>query len=63
MTKATQTITLESPAPRRVVKRLALFAFSTIRGTVSSAIKLPSALLDAASDVRDAWRETASPKA
>lgn len=63
MTKATQTITLESPAPRRIVKSLALFAFGTLRGTVNSATKLPGVLLDAASDVRDAWRETASPKA
>ncbi len=62
MTKSKQTIKLKSPASRRVVKSLALFAFSTLRGTVSSASKLPGFISDAASDIRDAWRETASQK-
>lgn len=63
MSKTTHTITLKSPTQKRIVKRLALFAFSTLRSTASGASNLSTVLIEAASDVRDAWRETANLKA
>ena len=62
MSKVTHTITLESKPTQRVVKRLALFAFSTIRYTANNTAQIPKVLTIAASDVRDAWRETANSK-
>ncbi len=63
MSKTTHTITLKSTESKRFVKLLALYAFSTLRHTTNNASKIPSALSDAASDVRDAWRESANQKA
>jgi hypothetical protein len=63
MTKSKQTITLKPKESKRITKRLALFAFSTFRGAIDNATKLPGVLLETASDIRDAWQETARPKA
>ncbi len=63
MSKTTHTITLNSTKSKRIVKRLALYAFSSLRYTTNSASKIPSVLSVAASDVRDAWRESANQKA
>ena len=63
MSKTTHTITLKSTESKRFVKRLALYAFSTLRYTTSSASKIPGVLSVVASDVRDAWRESANQKA
>ena len=62
MSKVTHTITLESKPTQRIVKRLALLAFSTIRYTANSTTQIPKVLTIAASDMRDAWRETANLK-
>ena len=62
MSKVTNTITLESKPTQRIVKRLALLAFSTIRNTANNTAQIPNVLTVAASDVRDAWRETANLK-
>ena len=63
MSKVTHTITLESKPTQRIVKRLALLAFTSLRYTANSTAQIPNVLTIAASDVRDAWRETAQPKA
>ena len=62
MSKVTHTITLESKPTQRIVKRLALLAFTSLRYTTNSTAQIPNVLNLAASDVRDAWRETAQTK-
>lgn len=51
-----------NPQPtERLVKRAARFAFSTLRILASKASTVPGTLSQAASDVREAWQETARP--
>lgn len=60
MSKVTHTITLDSKPTQRIVKRLALLACNAIRYSANSTAQIPKELVIAASDVRDAWRETAN---
>ena len=62
MSKFTNTITLDSKPTQRIVKRLSLLAFTSLRYTTNSTAQIPNVLNLAASDVRDAWRETAQTK-
>lgn len=55
-------IQLEAPSKTRIVKRLALTAFSGVRVVASALSQLPVLTTHTAHDIRDAWRETASPK-
>lgn len=59
MTKHKQTITLNPKQTNRMVKRLALLTFSSMRGALHGSTKLSTVVTQAASDIRDAWRETA----
>lgn len=59
MSKFNHTIILESKPTQRIVKRIALLAFSSLRYNAKSATRIPILLAIAASDVRDAWLETA----
>jgi len=57
--KHKQTITLDSKPSNSIVKRLALLTFGSMRGALHGSTKITTVINQAASDVRDAWRETA----
>ncbi len=57
--KHQQTITLDPKPSNRMVKRLALLTFSSMRGALHGSTKITTVINQAASDVRDAWCETA----
>lgn len=65
MTIKSQPISLsDTAAPEeRLVKRCALGLFRLVRTVASHAEEVPSALMQAASDVRAAWEESSRPKA
>ena len=47
----------------RIIKTAALFTFRGLRAIVEAAKTVPGLVVDAASDVRDAWEESnSSPK-
>ena len=62
MTIETKIIKLDPPHKTRLVKRLALTAFSDVRYVASTLAQLPAVAAYTAQDIRDAWRETALPK-
>jgi hypothetical protein len=47
----------------RIVKRGALLLFRSVRALTAQAAKAPGVLAQASADVRDAWRQSASPNA
>jgi hypothetical protein len=46
----------------RIVRTAALFTFRGLRAIVDAAKTVPGIVAEAASDVRDAWEESGSPK-
>jgi hypothetical protein len=55
-------IQLEAPTKTRIIKRLALTAFSGVRVVASALSQLPEVTTLTAHDIRDAWIESAIPK-
>ena len=62
MKRDTKIIQLDAPKKTRLVKRLALTAFSGVRYVAGTLSQLPVVASHTAHDIRDAWRETALPK-
>ena len=56
-----QPITINPKPAERSVKRVARAVFRLVRSPASKAQSVPSVLARAAGDVREAWRESASP--
>jgi hypothetical protein len=55
-------IKLQAPIKTRIIKRLALTAFSGVRVVASALSQLPEVTTLTAHDIRDAWIESAIPK-
>ena len=65
MKHITHTVALETLTPTTdgtAVKRCALSAFRRLRAAVEEVKNVPGLLAQAASDVQQAWEESASPK-
>jgi hypothetical protein len=57
-----QAVRLSDVEPsERIVKRGALLLFRGVRSLTAQAVKAPGVLAQASKDVRDAWRQSASP--
>lgn len=58
-----QIIYLSNEQENRLVKKLALFTFRKVRAISTQLIEAPSQISQISIDLRDAWRESAIPKA
>jgi hypothetical protein len=56
-----QSIPLNNQPSERLFKRGAVLAFKALRAMTSQAKEVPGILSQAATDVREAWAETARP--
>ena len=63
MSIQTVPIELSSEPSQRLVKRLALATFRTLRAASTQASKVPGVLAQAGADIKCAWQESAHPKA
>lgn len=62
MSKTSHTITLKSKETERLVKRLATVAFIGVRSAMLNTGRIPKVLAIAATDIQEAWRDSANRK-